>query len=210
MGAQWEFVVSQPNGLDAQSKQTVRKAAMRAFRRNQRQERMQQFKKQQAASSPESDEGSKRKHPKVAKVETPEADYGVKAFPLPARSPERLHDEAGLAITHTGTPLSLVKDRKEEAEACPEPSPTAQLSDGLDLAVGFPSPTSLGSNCYELLRHCTYPYTFFALEWFFVSVSQGTWTSTSYPNVEARAPLEMPMLSDSKKRQLSLGEMTIR
>ena len=152
MGVQWEFVVAQPNGPDAQTKKTVRKAAMRAFRRNQRQERMQQFRKDKAESSPGLDGGLNRKHSRVPKVEQSEGDFGLNSFPLLTPS-QRLENEAGLALPHN--PVNHLKDRRDEIEVSPRPSLAAPLSNGLDSAGGFSPHASLGSNYYELFRHCT-------------------------------------------------------
>lgn len=143
--------MSQPNGQDAQSKKTVRKAAMRAFRRNQRQERMQQFQKQKpGSSSPESDESGERptkgKRLSVLKAEFVEAKRGVDGVPMPDRASEHLELDT----------LDTSANGGEDSKDSPETYLTGQDLDS-QLAVRSSFPTGqVSPNVYELFRRCKY------------------------------------------------------
>jgi hypothetical protein len=160
MGAKWEFVASNPDGADAESKRTVRKAAMRAFRRNQRMERMQQFKKPGTTSSPESDKSSSSHGEEVKTIKRLKVEQGV---------PPRVLPESSLISPNEEVPsvqYAPVEQSIDYWSACAnrrEPSPTTPLSNGVDLALGFSSPIgSSESSNYQLLNHCEFSHPRFS------------------------------------------------
>lgn len=155
MGAKWEFVASNPHGADAESKRTVRKAAMRAFRRNQREERMQKFKKKEAiaGSSPESDASSARTSAEIKLEKNLDSDRWDAPGQLVISPPKRFNAAPSLV-----SPRALLSGAAEEeySEKYMEPCIVPPLSDGLDLAVGFAQPVGGGGhNDYQLFSHFT-------------------------------------------------------
>jgi hypothetical protein len=175
MGAQWEFVASNPDGADAESKRTVRKAAMRAFRRNQRLERMQQFKKPGTTSSPESDKSSSSHAEEVKVIKKLKVEQGVTPRALPNNSLKSSNEEVP-SVSYAPVEHSI--DYRSACAIRPEPSPTTSLSNGVDLALGFSSPIGCGGpSNYQLLNHCEY-----------LCPSQLTVFLSSFPGVAVHSP----------------------
>jgi hypothetical protein len=175
MGAQWEFVASNPDGADAESKRTVRKAAMRAFRRNQRMERMQQFKKPGTTSSPESDKSSSSHAEEVKVIKKVKIEQGAPPRALPNNSLKSPNEEVPIVQY---APVEHSIDHWSACANRPEPSPTTPLSNGVDLALGFSSPIGCGGpSNYQLLNHCE-----------FLHASLFTIFVSSYPGVFIYSP----------------------
>ena len=153
MGAKWQFVASNPNGADAETKRTVRKAAMRAFRRSQREERTQKFQKREPGSSPESDGSVHRSTVEIKQEQLSEVEHSQTPRHLVLTPPQPFNGSPGTTLVYPS--LSDTIDSGELSENHPEPTLSKPLSHGLQSAVGFSSPTDLGTpQNYYLFTHC--------------------------------------------------------